>query len=62
MNYYEMETIKRLKSIDKSLKYIARIIEAVVTADYEEEVEEAPQPTQTSAIGFEVTGEADDSE
>lgn len=61
MNYYEMETIKRLKSIDKSLKYIARIIEAVVTADYEE-VEEEPQPTQTSAIGFEVTGEADDSE
>ena len=62
MNYYEMETIKRLKSIDKSLKYIARIIEAVVTADYEEEVEEEPQQTQTSAIGFEVTGEADDSE
>lgn len=61
MNYYEMETIKRLKSIDKSLKYIARIIEAVVTADYEE-VEEEPQQTQTSAIGFEVTGEADDSE
>ena len=61
MNYYEMETIKRLKSIDKSLKYIARIIEAVVTADYED-VEEEPQQTQTSAIGFEVTGEADDSE
>lgn len=63
MKYSELEFMKRLKSIDRSLKEISYFLHVFVEAQLGDEPE-APKQTKeavsTNAIGFQTTQEEDD--
>lgn len=59
MNYYDQQRMKRLKSIDRSLKEISYFLHVFVEAvlDGEPEVPEPEEkaPVVSNAVGFEVS-------
>lgn len=62
MRYYEEMKLKRLKSIDRSLKEISYVLRVFVESALgdEPEVPKKEEPTVVSnAVGFEVTRDAD---
>jgi hypothetical protein len=65
MKYSELEFMKRLKSIDRSLKEISYFLHVFVEAQLGDEPE-APKQTKeavsTNAIGFQATQEDDECE
>lgn len=63
MNYYDQQRMKRLKSIDRSLKEISYFlhvfVEAVLDSEPEVPEQEEKAPVVSNAVGFEVTHDDD---
>lgn len=63
MKYSELEFMKRLKSIDRSLKEISYFLHVFVEAQLGDEPEvpkQTKEAVSTNAIGFQATQEEDD--
>lgn len=63
MNYYDQQRMKRLKSIDRSLKEISYFLQVFVEAVLGDEPEvpeqEEKAPVVSNAVGFEVSHDDD---
>ena len=63
MNYYDQQKMKRLKSIDRSLKEISYFlhvfVEAVLGDEPEAPEQEEKAPVVSNAVGFEVSHDDD---
>lgn len=63
MKYSELEFMKRLKSIDRSLKEISYFLHVFVEAQLGDEPDvpkQTKEAVSTNAIGFQATQEEDD--
>lgn len=63
MKYSELEFMKRMKSIDRSLKEISYFIHVFVEAQLGDEPDvpkQTKEAVSTNAIGFQATQEEDD--
>lgn len=63
MKYSELEFMKRLKSIDRSLKEISYFLHVFVEAQLGDEPDvpkQTKETVSTNAIGFQATQEEDD--
>ena len=58
MNYYDQQKMKRIRSIDRSLKEIAFFLH-VIAEQMTGEEPELPKTACTNAVGFEVTKDDD---
>lgn len=64
MKYSEQERMRRMKSIDRSLKeisYYLRVLVELAAQDEPEVPKEKEEKVSTNAVGFEVTHDEDDS-
>lgn len=65
MKYSELEFMKRLKSIDRSLKEISYFLQLFVEAQLGDEPDvpkQTKEAVSTNAIGFQATQDEDESE